>query len=240
MAAMHEQSPDHACGENELQMPDFASYQWEWLAPLPGWRDYYLSHDQRPHYRYMRQVLQVIAHQFPGDQRWMLKSNQHAEQLGPLVATYPDVTVVMIHRDPVATLQSLLTMRGLALKASQKHFDLDGHVRYWVDRLELMLRAYLRDRELVPESQLVELPFADVVADDVKAAAVVLERAGLPVTGESLAGIRGYTAAHPRATRVVYDLAGDFGLDADELRHRFAFYTDQFGIRPETARERAA
>ena len=42
----------------------------------------------------------------------MLKSNQHSEQLGPLLATYPDATVVMIHRDPVATLQSLLTMRG--------------------------------------------------------------------------------------------------------------------------------
>ena len=32
MAAMHEHSPDHACGENELQIPDFASYQWEWMA----------------------------------------------------------------------------------------------------------------------------------------------------------------------------------------------------------------
>ena len=238
MAAMHEQSPDHACGENELQMPDFSGYQWEWLAQLPGWRDYYLSHDQRPHYQYMRDVLQVIAHQFPGGQRWMLKSNQHAEQLGPLLATYPDVTVVMIHRDPVATLQSLLTMRGLALKASQRQFDLAGHVDYWVDRVERFLRAYLRDRELVPEAQLVELPFSDVVADDVAAASQVLERAGLPATGESLADIRGYTAAHPRGSRVVYDLAGDFGLDADELRHRFAFYTDQLGIRPETGKDR--
>ena len=36
MAAMHEHSPDHACGENELQIPDFASYQWEWMAAVPG------------------------------------------------------------------------------------------------------------------------------------------------------------------------------------------------------------
>ena len=56
----------------------------------------------------------------------MLKSNQHSEQLGPLLATYPDVTVVMIHRDPVATLQSLLTMRGLLVKSSQKQPDIDG------------------------------------------------------------------------------------------------------------------
>ncbi len=34
--------------------------------------------------------------------------------------------------------------------------------------------------------------------------------------------------------RVVYDLEGDFGLDADELRARFAFYTDAFDIPSET------
>lgn len=39
MAAMHEHSPDHACGENELQIPDFASYQWEWMANVPGYTD---------------------------------------------------------------------------------------------------------------------------------------------------------------------------------------------------------
>jgi hypothetical protein len=236
MAAMHEHSPDHACGENELQMPDFASYQWEWMAHVPHFRDDYFAHDQTPHYRYMRDVLALVAHQFPGDERWMLKSNQHSEQLGPLLSAYPDVTVVMIHRDPVATLRSLLTMRGLALKNSQKVFDVDAHVDYWVARIEHMLRAYVRDRQLVPSDQLVEVMFADVVDDDVRAAAGVLERSGLPVTDECLADIQHYMDSHPRGKhgRVVYDLEGDFGLDADQLRRRFAFYTDAFGIRSET------
>jgi hypothetical protein len=43
-------------------------------------------------------------------------------------------------------------------------------------------------------------------------------------------------AAHPRGRngRVVYDLAGDFRLDAEELGERFAFYTEAFSIRSET------
>jgi hypothetical protein len=240
MAAMHEHSPDHACGENELQIPDFASYQWEWMARVPGFRDHYLSHDQTQHYRYMRDVLKVIAHQVPGDQRWMLKSNQHSEQLGPLLSAYPDATIVMIHRDPVATLQSLLTMRGIALKSSQKHPDIDAHVEYWVDRIERMLRAYMRDRHLVPDGQLVEVMFTDIVTDDVKAAAGVLERAGLPVSDESIADVESYMASHPRGKdgRVVYDLEGDFRLEADELRDRFAFYTDEFEIKSEGRKDR--
>lgn len=234
LAAMHEHSPDHACGENELQVPDFASYQWEWMANVPGFRDHYLSHDQTPHYQYMRDVLKLIAHQFPGEQRWILKSNQHSEQLSPLLAAYPDATVVMIHRDPVATLQSLLTMRGLALKSSQRRPDLDAHVEYWVDRVERMVRTYLRDRHLVPAGQLIELTFDDIMSDDLGAAARVFAHAGLPVTDECLADVEGYLASHPRGKngRVVYDLAGDFGLDAAQLRRRFAFYTDTFQSRP--------
>jgi hypothetical protein len=235
MAAMHEHSPDHACGENELQIPDFASYQWEWMGFVPAFRDHYLSHDQTPHYTYMRDVLKAVVHQFPGQERWMLKSNQHSEQLGPLLAAYPDATVVMIHRDPVATIQSLLTMRGLAFKPSRKRPDIDTHVEYWVDRMERMLGAYIRDRHLVPDDQLVEIMFADIVSDDVQAAQGVLERAGLAVTDECTADMESYMAAHPRGKdgRVVYDLEGDFGVKADDLRERFAFYIDAFDIHPE-------
>jgi hypothetical protein len=235
MAAMHEHSPAHACGENELQVPDFSSYQWEWMAFVPAFRDYYLSRDQTAHYLYMREALKVIAHQFPGEQRWMLKSNQHSEQLRPLLAAYPDAIVVMIHRDPVATIQSLLTMRGLAFKSSRKRLDIDTHVSYWVDRIERMLRRYVRDRHLVPESQLVEVMFAEIVTDDVAAAGRVLERAGLEVNDESIADIEAYMAVHTRgqAGRVAYDLEGDFGVTAGEIRERFAFYTDEFDIEAE-------
>jgi hypothetical protein len=102
-----------------------------------------------------------------------------------------------------------------------------------------MLRSYLRDRHLVPDGQLVEVMFADIVADDVKAAGEVLDRAGLDVTDECLDDIEEYMASHPRGKdgRVDYDLEGDFGLNADELRRRFAFYIDEFAIRPEGGKD---
>jgi len=235
LAALHEHSPDHACGENELQIPDFASYQWEWMAQVPHFRDHYLSHDQTPHYAYGRDALKAIAWQFPDERRWMMKSNQHSEQLGPLLTTYPDATVVMIHRDPVATLQSLLTMRGLMVKQSQKVPDIDGHVEYWVERIERMLRTYLRDVHLIPTDQRVDLMFSDIIQDDVAAASRVLEQAGLPVTDETIADLEAYMASHQRGKqgRVVYDLEGDFRLDPDDLRRRFAFYTEAVGLASE-------
>jgi hypothetical protein len=235
MEAMHEHSPDHACGENELQMPDFATYQWEWMADVPKWRDFYYAEDQTPHYEYGRTMLKAIAFQLPSDRRWMMKGNQHSEQLPALNRVYPDATIVMTHRDPLAILQSVLTMRGLYVLASQKKPDIAGHVAYWTDRIEHMLRAYMRDMSSLPDSRRVDLLFQDVMADDVGSAQKVLEAADLPANRESAKDLREYMEHHPRgrAGRVVYDLAGNFGLDIGALRERFRFYTDRFPVRLE-------
>jgi hypothetical protein len=237
MEAMHEHSPDHACGDNELQIPNFASYQWEWMADVPCWRDHYLSTDQTPHYAYGRTMLQAIAFQQPDDRRWVLKGNQHSEQLPVLVRVYPGATIVMTHRDPLAILQSVLTMRGLQVLANQKQPDIRGHVAYWVDRIERMLRAYIRDIEAVPAAQRLDLLFQDVMADDVGTAQRVLASADLPPTPESADDLHSYMEHHPRgkAGRVVYDLAGDFQLDLRALRDRFRFYTDVFPVRHEVS-----
>lgn len=235
MAAMHEHSPDHACGENELQMPDFTTYQWEWMADVPGWRDYLLGHDQTPHYAYGKRMLQAIAYQFPSERRWILKGNQHSEQLPALMANYPDAFIVQIHRDPLAILQSVLTMRGLSVLSHQKQPDIQAHVAYWVDRIERMLRAYLRDMDVVPAWQRLDIPFGEIIADDVRTAQRVLEFAGFPPTEASQADMREYMASHPRGKdgRVVYDLAGDFNLDIPALRERFSFYAEAFPFKVE-------
>lgn len=235
MAAMHEHSPDHACGENELQMADFTTYQWEWMAEVPGWRDYLLSHDQTAHYAYGKRVLQAITYQTAVPGRWILKGNQHSEQIPALIAAYPDACIVQIHRDPLAILQSVLTMRGLSVLAHQKHPDIQAHVAYWVDRIERMLRAYLRDMDRVPQGQRLDILFGDVIADDVGTAQKVLEFAGLASTADSVADMRGYMDSHPRGKdgRVVYDLAGDFNLDIPALRERFAFYQKVFPFKAE-------
>ena len=94
VAAMHPMEPDHVHEEIELQAPDFSNYNTEWIARAPRWRDYYLAHDQTRHYAYMKTVLQILQWYRPRE-RWVLKSPQHLEQIGPLLATFPDATIVV-------------------------------------------------------------------------------------------------------------------------------------------------
>ena len=153
------------------------------------------------------------------------------------MTNYPDAFIVQTHRDPLAILQSVLTMRGLAVLANQKRPDVEAHVAYWVDRIERMLRSYIRDYRKIPDKRRVDLLFQDIIADDIGSAQQVLEAAGLPTTPDSTQDLRDYMANHQRGRsgRVVYDLAGDFNLDLGELRERFRFYTDIFPVRHEVS-----
>src|SRR6185437_9445723 len=109
ITAMHNQHPSAIEEEIELEDLDFASYTLEWLARVPKWRDFYLTLDQHAHYAYMKKVLQVVTF-LRGPNRWVLKSPQHLEQIPALLATFPDATFAVTHRDPVSVIQSAITM----------------------------------------------------------------------------------------------------------------------------------
>jgi hypothetical protein len=102
IAAMHPMEPDHIHEELEFMLPDFTSYNIEWIARSPKWRDYYLAHDQTPHYQgALLTGLKILQWANPRE-RWVLKCPQHLEQIGPLMSTFPDATIVVTHRDPMS------------------------------------------------------------------------------------------------------------------------------------------
>jgi hypothetical protein len=234
MAAMHPMQPEHIHEELELQVPDFSSYSLEWHMRCPRWRDYYLAHDQTPHYAYLKSVLQILQWYRPRD-RWVLKCPQHLEQLGPLLATFPDATVVMTHRDPVSVVQSAATMLTYIARLSYTSTDPDFYMQYWTARIQQLLTASVRDRHLLPPDRTVDVLFHEFMADEMGTVARIYDAAGLPLTATARGEIEHYVAAHPRGKdgQVVYDLRGDFGVAPDDVRAHFGFYHDRFPIRIE-------
>ncbi len=229
--AMHHQYPEAIEEEIELQDIDFASYNLEWYARVPRWRDFYLGLDQRLHYAYLKKVLQVCTF-LRGPNRWVLKSPQHLEQLGPLIETFPDATVAMTHRDPVAVIQSAITMLAYGDRVRRDRIEPEALAAYWVDRIERLLRACVRDHELIAPAQRVDIMFHEFMADDVGTVAGIYERAGVELDARARRRVDAFLAANPRGKhgQVVYDLRDDFGLGPDEVRARFAFYFDRFPV----------
>lgn len=229
LAAMHPMNPDHIHEELELMGPNFASYNYEWLSPSPQWRDHYLSHDQTPHYQYMKNVLKILQWR-AGPERWVLKCPQHMEQLGVLHQVFPDATIAITHRDPVAVIQSAITMLGYGQRMNRKQVDLPGLLEYWSERIERLLRACVRDRDALPAAQTIDVPFNTFMADDIAVVEKIYQRADMPFEDRARRELDAYLQAHPRGKegRIVYDLEGDFGISQEALRERFQFYFERF------------
>lgn len=227
---MHEMTVDHVHEEIQLLAIDFSTMLFETLVAMPTWRDAYLARDQTPSYEYLKTVLQVLTYSRGGD-RWVLKSPQHIEQFGPLSAVFPDATFVVTHRDPVAVTVSMATMLAYAARMSFDRPDPKQVASYWSDRGERMLQACVRDRDLLPAAQTIDVRFDEFMADDVAMVQRIYDVAGQPFTATTRSAMDEFMAAHPRGRHgtVVYDTDA-LGLDVDERRDALRFYADRFGV----------
>jgi hypothetical protein len=168
-------------------------------------------------------------------ERWLLKSPQHLEQLGPLLRVFPDAAVVVTHRDPVSVVQSAATMTAYAARMNYRTPEPDYYLSYWTDRIRRLLEASLRDRHLVPPDRCEEVLFHEFMADDTATVERIYRMAGLTMTDQARAQIATYVAEHPRDKegQVVYDLRADFGVDPKEVRDVFGFYHDVVPVQVE-------
>jgi sulfotransferase family protein len=234
---MHDMTTWHVHEEIQLLAMDFATMLFESSLLIPTYGEWYRSTDQTPAYEHLKTVLKVLQWSRGGD-RWVLKSPQHLEQFGPLIRTFPDCTVVVTHRDPVAVTASLTTMLAYLARLSSRPVDAHGIGRYWGPRIERMLNACARDRDLLPDEQSIDVHFREFMADDVAMVERIYALAGQPFTPTARRAMTEFMAAHPRGRhgRVHYDLA-DVGLDEAERQAALKNYVDRFGVAAETLNE---
>jgi hypothetical protein len=234
VAAMHDRFPEAIEEEVELLDLDLASYVLEWHARVPDWRDHYLELDQTRHYAYMRKVLQALTF-LRGPRTWILKSPQHCEQLGPLMATFPDAAVAFTHRDPVAVVQSAITMMAYSDRLRRTSIDAPWLLDYWSDRVHRLLSACVRDRDLVPAERSIDVSFHQLNGNEMPLLEELYRRGDVELTPKARSRFQRYLDGNPRGKhgRIRYDLQRHFGISADELRRRFDFYFDRFDVRPE-------
>jgi hypothetical protein len=227
-ALMHEMTTEHVHEEIQLLANDFSTMFMETLAYVPRWRDYYLAHDQTSTYEYL--AIQLKALQFlRGGRRWLLKSPQHLEQLPVLAKVFPGVAVVCTHRDPVPVALSMVAMLTYSARMHRSAVPVERIAAEWIDRLELMLAALARDRDVIASERSIDVTFDDFMADELAVAERVFGLVGEAVTDDARSAMARYLAGHQRGRlgRVVTSCEM-FGLDEDDMRARFAPYVSRF------------
>lgn len=227
---MHEMTTWHVHEEIQILAIDFSTMLFETMAPMPTWREYYLAHDQRPHYEYMKTVLKACQFLRGGD-RWILKSPQHLEQFGAVIDTFPDATVLVTHRDPVSVMVSMATMLAYSARLSRDPVDPPGISNYWADRLETMLNAAMNDRHLLPADRSMDVRFDQFMADDLGTVRRIYDLADQPFTPDTEAALAEYGATHERDRhgKVIYE-PDALGIDIARRRADMRAYSERFEI----------
>ncbi|WP_420715847.1 sulfotransferase family protein [Mycobacterium sp. 663a-19] len=227
-ALMHEMTTDHVHEEIQLLANDFSTMLFETLADVPRWRDYYQAHDQTPHYEYLARQLKAMQF-LRGGRRWLLKSPQHLEQVPVLNRVFPDSIVVFTHRDPVPVALSMIAMITYSARMHRSPVPVRRIAGFWIDRLERMLSALVRDRDTIGPDRSIDIRFDDFMADELGVAERVYDLAGEPFGEEARTAIAGYLSGHRRGRLGNIETSCEmFGLTQKDLAARFAPYVERF------------
>jgi hypothetical protein len=234
LKAIHPFSPDHISEDIDFQTPEFGSYHLEWLSHAPVWRDYYYQMNQEPVYRYIKKCLQVLSFQ-TGNKRWLLKCPQHMEQLPVLKKVFPDATLVINHRDPVASIQSAIYGPAYSGRITRTHIDTQQISTYWIDRYKHLLEACVRDRDTFDDEHSIDVYFNELMQNPLGQVSAIYEKAGLRYDQGIQNMMTDALSLHQRGAngRILYDIKKDFGLDPATVREQFDFYFDRFAVRAE-------
>jgi len=180
-------------------------------------------------YAWHRRMLQQLQ-AFTRPARWVLKSPQHIANLGELLDTYPDATLVFTHRDPVETIPSLASLVSHFRAAC---YDRPDEAAIGADVFTLWNTAMQRCmafRAANPAiaSQCIDVSYIDLLARPVEAATQILAVAGL-APDPARARLEAFAAANRQdryqARHGRHDYSAErFGLTVETIADRFASY----------------
>jgi len=220
--------------EVELQHMCMSTLLMAAMAQVPDWLPLYLARDQGPHYEFLKRAIKALQFLEPRE-RWILKSPQHLAFIPVLNDVFPDATIVVTHRDPVAVFTSFATMMSYAARFSRSPVDPRECADYAQHLQKFQLDALVRDADHLPEDRVEHVYFHEFMADDWGTLDRIYERAGLEFTSKTRAAMKEYMDDHPRGRRgkILYDLQEDFGIDRESLYEVFDNYMRAFPVERE-------
>lgn len=229
---LHQLAVDQPEEEIYLLAPGFSSMVYEWTYILPSYASWYAQQDHTEGYRFFRRVLQTLQW-LRGGKRWLLKAPQHMEQIKPLLAVFPDATIIETLRDPATAAVSCANLTAYGQRIRTDHPDPLAAGAATVTIIERLVRALLRDRP-ADDPRFVAVHFKALMADPLAAARRIHEAAALPLTAETEARMQAYVAANRDKRGHAADYAPeDFGIDVPALRATLSRYYQRYGVEPD-------
>jgi hypothetical protein len=196
------------------------------LEPYGSWLR---GQDLRAMYAYYADILRLLDWQRPG-RRWLLKAPAHMWGIDALIETFPDVSIVWSHRDPVACTASICSMTH-ALFAGKMDVDPSALGPVVMDWYASSLERGLEARDRNDPARFVDVAHDEFVEDSMSVVEKIYARFDMPLDDDARAAMQRHVDAHPKGKhgKHEYDLA-TYGLTRTQVLDRFAPYRERFAL----------
>jgi hypothetical protein len=210
----------------------FASDMWTGRFHVPSYAIWMGTHDLHPAYAYHKRLIQLLQSRYRKP-RWVLKAPSHLGRLPVLFDTYPDARVVIAHRDPLRALASQANLLTSLKYMGSDAADYDANLQMMAFGCAHLCQRLTEERKagVLPEDQIADVRYADLMRDPVATVRGVYERWQIPFHDALAERIRAHLAARPKDRHGEHEYSfADTGLDLEKERQRYADYQEYFGV----------
>lgn len=232
--AAHPMEADWAEEETLLLNHSFAGISPLGFYNIPGYYRWFLGQCRGDAYRYMADLLRLIswARGDAEDKPWVLKSPQHMLDLGALLDTFPDARLVFIHRDPLKTAASTLSL-GWHFAVQNTDLPCRGASRdILLDLCEQMARRCMTVRESVAADQQLDVYYEEMNRDWRGVMRRIYGHCGMELDATAERAMAQWLAGSERENRhgghrYAFE---DYGTSRAEVEERMRFYREKYSI----------
>jgi hypothetical protein len=190
-----------------------------------------LATDATAQYRLHKAMLQQLQYARPR-KYWVLKGF-HGFRLEEMFATYPDATLVWLHRDPVQVAASRTMMMADIMDGIVGPVDLLAEAKKHLEMTRASI-ANTMSNPMVDDPRILHVRYADFIADQVATVRGYYAFGGRELTAQAESAMRSYLADNrgDRHGKFRYStqLLIDIGEDLDALHAEFRPFRERFGV----------
>ena len=229
--AIHADGPEECFG---LLRNSFVSNVDEFfMDPLPSYSDWLRG--QQPKavleaYAFYRGQLQILQREGPQG-HFALKSPVHFANLGAFFQLMGDAAVILTHRDPVQVLPSICSLFAIARGFTRDQIVPELLGPETLAESEAIQNQVLEIRDQLPEKQVIDVRYADLVKRPMEVVREIYEYLGYPFSTEMEERIERWLRENPQHKHGRHRYrAEQFGLTNERIREVLAPYCERFGV----------
>lgn len=194
----------------------------------------YEIENKRPIFRYERLFFNMLDAYRPAKSHWTLKTPVYAPFFPLIFEEYPDVRLILTHRNPLVTFPSVCRLLESWCIAFDKDGSFDKHrfaqlQRMGVEKYIMVPFQYRKDNT-EKEAQIFDCLYAELFSDPITIVKKIYEKFNLEYTEEFEQRMKVYLDNNKQGKygRHKYSLE-EYGLDAESLYQEFKVYMDHYG-----------